>query len=331
MLFFVARRNLAASPLLTKWIGDHPELGSYIMSPILSHLTNADFLPVGQYLERGEYDPNLLDEGTEWARLVTEESGPGAAREVIRCATIYDTARMLELYGLQDLAFRKLKALANKVPHQPWAILCAADVLFKIAQPNMKQYLVQYLAKHFWSLVKAESRDLAQLMQGNDELQKKVCGLLAGPPDLEIKPEAEEKIKNEDKKDTSRYHATVAAATNEDSSKEDEFVIIPAEEQATMRRTAQEILTADDIDECNALDDDAAGYAIAATLPYPIPAQLPAEIEGQLQQGLGENYEGVVEVLDDIREDDEYVQILDDIREEDRQLSREEETRLMEG
>ena len=301
------------------------------MSPILSQLNKDDFLPVGQYLERGEYDPNILDEGTEWVRLVTEVSGPDAAEEVMRCATIYDIARMLELPGLQDLAFRKLKALAKKAPHQPSAILCAADIVFKIAQPNMRQYLVEYLAKHFWSLIMDESRDLAQLMQGNDELRKKVCGLLAGRLEPEVKAEAEEKIKNEDKKDTSRYHATVATAMDEDPPEDDKPVIIPAEEQTIMRSTAREILTADDIDECNALDDDAAAYAIAATLPYPLPAVLPAEIEAQLQQGLGDNYEGVIEVLDDVREEDEHLKIMDDIREEDRQLSREEETRLMEG
>lgn len=312
------------------------------MSPILSQLQKDDFWPVGQYLERAEYDPNILDEGTEWVRLVTEVSGPDAAEEVMRCATIYDIARMLELPGLQDLAFRKLKALAKKVPHQPSAILCAADIVFKIAQPNMRQYLVEYFAKHFWSLMMDASRDLAELMQGNDELRKKVCGLLAGPPEAEVKPEAEEKIKDEDQKDTSRYHANVATATDEDPPEDDKPVIIPAEEQTIMRRTAREILNADDVDECNALDDDAAAYAIAATLPYPLPAELPAEIERQLQEGLGHNYEGVIEVLDDIREEDEHLnrvqddnervrKALDEVREEDRQLDREDNARFLEG
>ena len=322
--------------------------GSYIMAPILSQLNKIDFLPVGQYLERGEYDPNLLDEGTDWIRLETNVSGQDADEEVMRCATIYDIAGQLEIAGLQDLAFRKLKALAKNEPHQPSAILCAVDIVFKIAQPNMRQYLVEYLAEQFWNLMMEENQRLAEVMKANDELRKKVFGLLAGPPEIEFKTEAEAKSKDEElfdeakgepespeivggvevenslmeaiasQKDTSPYHATVATGTGGDPPEEDRPQRIPAEEQGVMRMTARDILTNDDINEFNALADESAAYAIAATLPYPLPAVLSAEIEEQMREGLGDRAESVKKVLHDLRE-------------EDARLIREEEARLHEG
>ena len=340
VVFVVARSGLAASPLLSRLLFEQPGGGWYIMAPILSQVKKIDFLPVGQYLERGEYDPNLLDEGTDWVRLVTNVSGQDAGAEVMRCATIYDTAQMLEIAGLQDLAFRKLKALAKIEPHQPSAILCAVDIVFKKAQPNMKQYLVEYLADQFWDLMTEENRLLAGVMKGNDELRKKVCGLLAGPPEADMETEAAGKIKEEElfeeelfeeakgesespdtvegekaknnlieaQKNTSPYHATVATAADEDPPDGDEPERIPAEEQTVTRMTANRILTDDDINECNALDDEEAAREIAATLPYPLPAELPAEIEEQLREGLGDSYESVKKFLGEMREEDARLQ-----------------------
>ena len=301
------------------------------MAPILSQRNKIDFFPVGQYLERGEYDPNILDEGTDWVRLVTNVSGQDAGKEVIRCATIYDIAGKLEIAGLHDLVFRKLKALAKNEPHQPSAILCAVDIVFKNARPNMRQYLVEYLAEQFWNLMTEESQHLAGVMKGDDELRKKVCGLLAGPPEIEVKNEAEEKMKEEElfdeskgepespdtvegekaknglveaQKDTSPYHATVATATGEDPPEDDQPGRIPAAEQNVMRVTAKDILTNDDINGCNAIDDEEAARKIATTLPYPLPAELPAEIDEQLREGLGDSYESVKKFLDDMSEED---------------------------
>ena len=321
----------------------HPDDGWYVMAPVLSQLNKMDFFPVGQYLERGEYDPNILDEGTDWVRLETNVSGQDAGGEVMRCATIYDIAGKLEIAGLHDLVFRKLKALAKNEPHQPSAILRAVDIVFKNAQPDMRQYLVEYLAEQFYDLMTEENILLVGVIKGNDELRKKVFRLLGGPPEMEIKNEAEGKMKEEGlfdeakgelespntveetmrsliaaQKSTSQYHATVATATDEDPPEEDKPARIPAEEQNVMRMTARDILTQDDINECNALDDEEAAREIAATLPYPLPAVLPADIDEQMREGLGDSYESVKNFLGDIRD-------------EDVRLTREEDARFLEG
>ena len=246
------------------------------MSPTLSLLDKDHFMPVGQYLERGEYDPNILDEGTEWVRLETNARGQDAGEEVMRCAIIYDIALTLELPGLQDLAFRKLKALAKNEPHQPFAILCVVDHIFKSARPDMRQYLIEYLAEQFWSLVTQENNKLAEVMKADEELKKGVFGLLAGPPEAKAKIEAEEKMKDEelfgefkgepespgtlegDKVDSdligkdssqniTRYHATVTTATDEGTTAEEENAEKDAAEKDTAEKmTAKGLLTSND-------------------------------------------------------------------------------------
>lgn len=319
-------------------VAHHADNGFYIMAPVLSQMNKNDFFPVGQYLERGEYDPNILDEGTDWVRLVTNVSGQDAGDEVIRCATIYDIAGKLEIAGLRDLAFRKLKALAKNEPHQSSAILSAVDIVFKHAEPDMRQYLVEYLAEQFYDLITEEHILLVGVMKGNDYLRRNVFRLLAGPSDAEIKAEAERKFKEEeqklkeeerkikeeergqlvppdtveekmrslieDQKITSPSHATIATASDEDPSEEDMPARIPAEAQNLMRMTPRAILTNDDVNMCNALDNEEVARDIASTLPYPLRTELPAKLEEQMREGLGDSFEEVKEFLVDMREED---------------------------
>ena len=116
------------------------------MSPMLSALGPDDFFPIGQYITHGEYDPTILDEDTAFVRLKGDLTGYERGVEVVRCGDIYNTAQMLELPGLQDLAFRKLKALEKSEPHQAFAILTVVETIFDKANEDFKKYLVQYLS-----------------------------------------------------------------------------------------------------------------------------------------------------------------------------------------
>lgn len=172
------------------------------MSPLLSSLDSHDFLPVGQYLERGEYNPNILDEGTEWVRLEDDVTHEQHSMEVVRCGTIYSLAQTLELPGLQDLAFRKLKALGKQEPYHPLAILCVVEVVFENGDENLCDYLVHYLADNYWGIVLAEAKKIAEVMQANSELSKGVFGLLGGICPFkwtDAKIEDEQQVKNESK------------------------------------------------------------------------------------------------------------------------------------
>ncbi|KAK4693831.1 hypothetical protein P7C71_g3633, partial [Lecanoromycetidae sp. Uapishka_2] len=228
---FVAKRaNLNISPLLKSLVAHHPDNGWYVMSPILSQLDRNDFLPIGQYLTRREYDPNILDEGTEFVRLEVVWSGPERGAEVIRCGMIYNNAQMLELPGLQDLAFRKLRALEKQGPHQAFAILAAVDMVFDKADEDLRQYLVKYIADHYWDLVLAETGKIAEIMNENEELTQRVFGLLSGANDVDTKTEEVAEVKKAKEVKTEKEEMKIFgnSAQSETAAGKEQETIIPS-------------------------------------------------------------------------------------------------------
>ena len=191
-IFKVQRSGLDASPLLSSLLRYRPEDGGYIMSPMLSLLKADDFRPIGEYIERREYDPNIVNDGTVHVRLEGGLDPEMLGYQIVRCGTIYELAKKLEMPGLQDLAFRKLKALE---PHfEPLQILTVVEVLFDIGSPGIRQYLTQYIANHFYSLVLAETEKIVEIM-GTEDLAKGVFEILSGREN-EIK---KENVKEEEK------------------------------------------------------------------------------------------------------------------------------------
>ncbi len=203
--FRAKRSGLEASPLLSSLATYHPQNGWYLMSPLLSSLNADEFFPVGQYLERGEYNPNILDEGTEWVRLEDGLTDQQRGQEVVRCGTIYSLAQTLELPGLQDLAFRKLRALAKQELYHPLAILCVVEMVFESGNEDLRDYLVHYLANNYWSIVLAETEKSAEVLQAYEELSKGIFRLLGGISPLEwtnAKIEEEQEVKVESQTDS---------------------------------------------------------------------------------------------------------------------------------
>ena len=194
--FKVRRSGLDASPLLAKLLMHHSKNGWYIMSPMLSSLDADAFRPVGEYIDRREYHPNILDEGTAHVRLEGDLTPEMLCYQVLRCGTVYQVAQMLEMPGLQDLAFRKLKALT---PHyQALEILTVIELLFDISSPEIRQYLTQYVADNYWNLVLTETKKMVEVMAANEELARAVFGKLSVEKE-EIK---EDDVKGEGKEES---------------------------------------------------------------------------------------------------------------------------------
>lgn len=169
------------------------------MSPMLSSIDATDFLPVGEYIDRREYHPNILDDGTVHVRL-EGDLGPDLLRsQVVRCGTVYQVAKMLEMPGLEDLAFRKLQALAPH--HRPLEMLAVTERLFGIGGADVRRYLTEHVASHFWSLVLAETEKTAELMGADGDLAKGVFGLLSGLLDDKAKTEEEQAVKKEEEEE----------------------------------------------------------------------------------------------------------------------------------
>ena len=196
--FKVRRSGLDASPLLAKLLLHHSKMGWYIMSPMLSSLDADAFRPVGEYLDRREYHPNILDEGTAHVRLEGDLNPEMLCYQVLRCGTVYKVAQMLEMEGLQDLAFRKLKALT---PHyQALEILTVIELLFDISSPEIRQYLTQYVADNCWNLVLTETKKLVEVMATNEELARAVFGKLSVKEEIredDVEGEGKEELKEE--------------------------------------------------------------------------------------------------------------------------------------
>ena len=192
-IFKVRRSGLDASPLLSSLLRHRPEDGGYIMSPMLSRLEADDFKPIDEYIERREYDPNIVNDGTVHVRLEGGLDPEMLGDQIVRCGTIYELAKKLEMAGLQDLAFRKLKALE---PHfEPLQILTVVEVLFDIGSPGIRQYLTQYVANHYYRLVLAETEKIVEIMCTKEDLAKGVFEKLSGKQN-EIK---KENMKEEEK------------------------------------------------------------------------------------------------------------------------------------
>ena len=188
--FKVRRSGLDASPLLSKLLTHHPENGWYIMSPMLSALDADAFRPVGEYIDRREYHPNILDDGTAHVRLEGDLTPAMLHYQVLRCGTVYHVAHTLAMPGLQDLAFRKLRALA---PHyQPLEILTVVELLFDIGTREMRHYLTQHVAENYWSIVLAETKKMADVMVANAALARAVFGKMSGKGDGEMKEDEDE-------------------------------------------------------------------------------------------------------------------------------------------
>ena len=190
--FKVRRAGLDTSPLLAKLLTHHPENGWYVMSPMLSSIDANDFQPVGEYIDRREYHPNILDDGTVHVRLEGDLTPEMLRHQVVRCGTVYQIAQMLQMPGLQDLAFRKLKALA---PHyRPLEVLTVIELLFDIGGVEIRRYLTKHVADNYWDFLLAETEKVVEVMNGNEELAKGVFRLLSGV-DVEVK--TEERVKEE--------------------------------------------------------------------------------------------------------------------------------------
>ena len=194
-IFKVQRNGLDASPLLSGLLRYRPEDGGYIMSPMLSLLKADEFKPIGEYIERREYDPNIVNDGTVHVRLEGGLDPEMLGDQIVRCGTIYELAKKLEMPGLQDLAFRKLKALE---PHfKPLQILTVLEVLFDIGSKAIRQYLTRFVANHYYMLVLEETEKIVEIMWTKEDLAKGVFEILSGR-DNEIK---KENMKEEEKAD----------------------------------------------------------------------------------------------------------------------------------
>lgn len=135
--FFVKTGGLEErSPLLFNMMSHHRAEGSYIMSPLLSSITPEDFQPIAEILDHGEYRPNLLDDGTRWARLENISTNAQRAEELLLSGIRYCHAQQVEMADLQLLIFRKVKLLGD---YPAFELLSAVHMWYREDPPDNEE------------------------------------------------------------------------------------------------------------------------------------------------------------------------------------------------
>ena len=199
--FIVKYNSLNESNLLFQSL-KHDGDSWYLMNPKLSDINVNEFSCVAEYLDHFEFKPNLLDEGTNFSRLENISSRQQRSDAIVQCGVLYNLAEKLELAGLQNLCLRKLKALG---PLPPQELLLVVRLVFfsgPLKEEPAQDYLVDYLADHYYGIWKAESKGLLAVLMEYPELAKAVHKRLGGVSELKeddlacFKEEFEEKFGN---------------------------------------------------------------------------------------------------------------------------------------
>ena len=186
-VLIVKRDGLEQSALLRGLLTHSSREGWYVMAPLLSGISAHDFKPVADFIDHGEYRPNLLDDATEYVRLENITNEQQRANEILRCGVVYSLAEMIELPNLQRLAFRKLRALGSSfaAPFPSFELLSVVQLVFNDTAPKdweMHSFFVNYIAEHFWNIMEADPLRFAEIMKENEHLSRSVFSKLAEAP-----------------------------------------------------------------------------------------------------------------------------------------------------
>lgn len=178
-IFHINCQSLKESNLLFQSMKRDSD-GWYLMNPRLSDIDVNEFSSVAEYLDHLEFKPNLLDEGTNFARLENISSQPQRSETIVQCGVLYNLAKKLELAGLQSLCFRKFKALGTLPPRELLLVLRLVFLTDPLTTEPAHDYLIDYVADHYYQVWKAESTGLLGVLMEHPQLAKAVHRRLAG-------------------------------------------------------------------------------------------------------------------------------------------------------
>lgn len=160
------------------------DLRSHINLYEESDIQREDFAPIGEYLQRKDFTPRLIDSDTRprIEKVILPEEKDDAAK---RIAMTYRTASKIQFADVQLLCVDKLKVL---YPLSPQNLLIVVMIINKSeawgcdAEVEVREWLVDHLVQHFWSLVEFEHKNLMKVMMDNETLSQSVFQKLADNP-----------------------------------------------------------------------------------------------------------------------------------------------------
>ena len=190
--FVVKKAGVQQSDLLHSMIkSQHGE--AYIMSPLLSSIDPPTFNLVAEYLNYGEYIPNLIDQGTDRARLENVAPGNQMTDVLANCGILFGMGRDLDLVGLQELVVRKFLALA---PHaEDYDVLALARMFYFHGRPDVEglhAWLITWLAEGLFDIWKVEAQALREFLIEHREILRDVTRVVLKKTVAEIGDGGEE-------------------------------------------------------------------------------------------------------------------------------------------
>ena len=154
------------------------------MDPVLSKINSVDFAAVAEYLERGEYTPNLMNGDTAYAYLENTATDDEIRVETLRCGIVYCIGAKLDLLDLQLLAGKKLRALGPHLRSSIDEILGVVNLIFEHGDAEgddkIREWIIAQLAQRFSEFMRAETEKFLELLEGQKLLAEGVFGLLSG-------------------------------------------------------------------------------------------------------------------------------------------------------
>ena len=138
------------------------------MLPILNSTSWDEFSEIYDFLRYGTFGPKLDSFGSQNASDQTKERLAFTHKpEMNTFGLFYDLARKLEIPGLQGLIFEKLKLL---VPFRPVDLLYVVDDFFNGGDSRVQEWLIEYIAEHFFELMRLDGITFADKVQQNKNL-----------------------------------------------------------------------------------------------------------------------------------------------------------------
>lgn len=155
--FVVPKVRLEQSDLLQSLI-KYEKGEAYIMCPLLSGMDPLGFQSVAEYLRLGEYDPSLLYEGSDQARLDKVNTRRRRTQIMEQFGELFQMGKHLQLSGLQDLVVRKFRVLTPQASNHNF--LTAACHFYRDGWPSnldLHDFVVAYFAQEHFQIWASQS------------------------------------------------------------------------------------------------------------------------------------------------------------------------------
>ena len=187
--FMVSKEGVGACDFLANRVSFTEELKTHIELDEHSDITAKEFFPLADYLDKGDFEPRLINKGNLLLRLDGVFLPKERDSAAIAVSKVFLNAAKLWYETLQQLCVDKLKALyplSLDALLTVLMIVSRADTHGSEAGEELKDWLTDHIAEFFWSLVEGKGPTFKRLMYENPETRRRVLEKLGQNSNLGV-------------------------------------------------------------------------------------------------------------------------------------------------